>query len=140
MSTDTKIFCLSCKDPSYVFVFGSNHRAAHGRGAAAHAKQYHGAKNGIAEGIQGKSYGLPTKSVNMKTLTLTQIRRHVSVFIEFAKNHPEMKFHVTEIGTGLAGIPHTDMAPMFANAPDNCVLSERWKKIINEQKERSTKS
>ena len=134
MRTDTKIFCLSCKDPSYVFLFGANLAGKHGRGAALHAKQYHGAVYGKGEGLQGQSYALPTKSVALKTLTLTQIRRHVETFIEFAKVHPEMKFFITECGTGLASIPNTDMAPMFADAPDNCVLSERWRKI------RSTKS
>ena len=31
-----------------------------------------------------------------------------------------------DIGTGLAGYRHEDMAPMFKDAPPNCILPEEW--------------
>ena len=44
-----------------IFVFGSNLRGIHGKGAALHAKQKHGAVQGVGEGLRGNSYALPTK-------------------------------------------------------------------------------
>lgn len=130
-TTDVKIFCLSCKDPRYVFVFGANERGAHGRGAAAHAKQYHKAKNGVGYGLQGNSFGIPTKDSKIKTLPLSKIGKYVADFIRFAEENKEMEFFVTAIGTGLAGYSHEQIAPMFKDAPYNCVLPERWKEIIS---------
>ena len=135
MSTNNnKIFCLSCKDAEYVFVFGSNTVGRHGRGAAAHAKQCHKAKNGIGYGLQGGSFGIPTKDSKIKTLSLSKIKRNVEDFIKFAEEHTKLKFFVTKIGTGLAGYTDEDIAPMFKDAPENCVLAESWQVIIQRMK------
>jgi hypothetical protein len=44
---------------------------------------------------------------------------HVERFLEFARHHPELTFNLTAIGCGLAGYKPEQIAPMFADAPDN---------------------
>lgn len=126
-ATNPEIFCLSCKDPSYVLVVGSNLRGAHGRGGALHAKKYHGAKTGVGEGLSGMTYLLPTKDEKIKTLPLVRILKYVRNFIEFAELHKELKFALTAVGTGLAGYSAKDIAPFFKNAPENVVIPESFK-------------
>lgn len=109
-----------------IFVFGSNLRGAHGAGAAAYAHQHHGAILGVGVGIQGNSYGIPTKDTRIRTLPLESIKPYVDQFIGFAKAHPELTFQVTAIGCGLAGYKPKDIAPMFADAPSNCEMPPEW--------------
>lgn len=111
-----------------IFVFGSNLRGVHGRGAALWARQHRGAIMGQGDGLQGQSYGIPTKDHSIRTLPLMEISKHVRAFLDFAEAHPEMTFEVTAIGTGLAGYKAMDIAPMFVTAPENCVLPDGWRK------------
>ena len=53
----------------------------------------------------------------------------MDVFIRYAQNHPELKFLLTEIGTGLAGLKHEEIAPLFKNAPKNVIMTEKWRDI-----------
>lgn len=99
-----------------IFVFGSNLRGAHSRGAALTAQRKWGAVYGQASGLMGRTYGIPTKDRHIQTLRIDQIQPHVDRFIKFAKNNPKYKFLVTEIGTGLAGLKHKDVAPLFKDA------------------------
>lgn len=110
-----------------IFVFGSNLAGRHGKGAALHALKHHGALYGCGRGIQGNSYGIPTKDLYIRTLPLDTIRLNVDEFIQFAKEHPEAIFNVTRIGCGLAGYKDQDIAPMFKDAPTNCNLPEGWR-------------
>lgn len=110
-----------------VFVFGSNLAGIHGAGAALYARNNHGAIYGQGIGLQGNSYGIPTKDRNIKTLPLNVIEKHVNDFITFAKANYEMTFQITKIGCGLAGYKSSDIAPMFKDAPTNCYLPEEWK-------------
>ena len=115
-----------------VFVFGSNESGRHGKGAAKTAMKW-GAKYGQAEGLQGKTYGIPTKNASItKTLTLDQIQKYVNNFMSFALDHPSLKFYVTEIGCGLAGLTPKEVAPLFSDAVhlDNVYLPKRfWHKL-----------
>jgi hypothetical protein len=38
-----------------------------------------------------------------------------------------MEFQVTRIGCGLAGYEDNDIAPMFVDAPQNCILPVGWR-------------
>ena len=105
-----------------IFVFGSNERGAHGKGAALFAKRYRGAVYGQAEGLQGDSYAIPTKDAGLRPLPLTAIEIYVERFLSFAAAHPTLIFTVTPIGCGLAGYAASDIAPMFQDAPANCQL------------------
>ncbi len=119
-------------EPNQIFVFGSNLSGRHGKGAAKTALGW-GAKYGQASGLQGRTYGIPTKNHNVtRVLSVPEIAPYVYEFILFAKNNPTLTFFVTEIGCGLAGYKPKDIAPLFIlaiNVP-NIHLPERfWHKL-----------
>lgn len=115
-----------------IFVFGSNLSGRHGKGAAKTALTW-GAKWGQGAGIQGKTYGIPTKSYSVyHVLSINEIKEHVDNFIKYASEHPEYKFFVTEIGCGLAGYKPKDIASLFKECKnlENVYLPEKfWKKL-----------
>ncbi len=119
-------------EQGHIFVFGSNLSGRHGKGAAKTALGW-GAKWGQGSGLQGRTYGIPTKDASIRrTLTVNEIKPFVDEFIEFAKNNPNLTFLVTEIGCGLAGHKQKDIAPLFINAIDieNIHLPEKfWYKL-----------
>ncbi len=107
-----------------VFVFGSNGHGAHLGGAAATAVRKFGAIMGQSEGLQGQSYAINT--MDSKDEMLSQIER----FLEFAKNHPELTFYVTEIGCGIAGYTQSEIAPYFGNVPNNVILPKLFLEVL----------
>ena len=109
-------------DEGEIFVFGSNGMGAHMGGAAAMAVAKFGAIYGQAEGLQGQSYAINTMD------GFEVMAEQVARFIEFAKEHPELKFLVTEIGCGIAGYTPKDVAPLFKNIPENVVLPKAFQK------------
>lgn len=109
-----------------IFVFGSNEAGRHGKGAALYALKYKGAIYGQGVGLQGNSYAIPTKDRSIQTLSLDKIKKYVDEFINFAKDHPDMQFQVTPIGCGLAGYKPYQIAPLFENAPTNCILPKEF--------------
>lgn len=118
-----------------VFVFGSNLSGFHGAGAALAAYKYYGAKLRIGSGLVGRSYAIPTKDEFVQnTLPLDEIAKYVAQFVIFTQNHPEMKFFVTRVGCGLAGLRDIDMAVMFYEA-HNCSFPDVWKNILEACKE-----
>ncbi len=106
-----------------IFVFGSNLAGSHGGGAAYAAYRKFGAIWGQGVGLQGQSYAIPTMQGGVET-----IKPYVDEFIEFAKQHPELKFFVTKIGCGIAGFRIGEIAPLFANAVDveNIILPKEF--------------
>ena len=117
-----------------IFVFGSNLAGRHGKGAALAALKQHGAIYGQGEGLQGKSYAVPTKDKNIKTLPLEDIADYVWKFQRFAENNPDMTFFVTALGTGLAGYKIPDIAPMFRNCPINVYLCDEFQEWLSHDK------
>lgn len=113
-----------------IFVFGSNLAGRHGKGAALSALRHHGALYGIGYGPQGNAYAIPTKDRNLKRLPLQTIQLYVNDFKAHARTHLDSQFHVTPIGTGLAGYKHADIAPMFKGTPANCTMPTEWKKWL----------
>lgn len=118
-----------------IFVFGSNLAGRHGAGSAHLALQRYGAIYGQGIGLQGQSYGVPTKDGRKgtfslrdprSTLPLAQIKGYVDEFIKFAKDHPEMQFFVVRLGCVLACHTDADMAPLFKEAPSNCSFPDMW--------------
>ena len=114
----------------WVFVFGSNEAGVHGGGAAALAHERFGARWRHGRGRTGRSYAIPTKNREIRTLPLSDVAREVAIFLAHAVFHPETNFYVTAIGTGLAGYRHADIAPMFTDAPSNCSLPGEWESIL----------
>lgn len=95
-----------------IFVFGANQFGRHGEGAAKTAMKW-GAKYGQGFGIQGQTFAIPTMTGQFKQLSLEKIEDYVQRFIEYAANHPGLKFFVTELGCGLARFDAKDIAPFF---------------------------
>lgn len=93
--------------PNEVFVFGSNEQGLHYGGAAKAAHEKFGAIMGQGNGLQGKSYAIPSMS------GIGVMGEYVKKFCEFAKAHPEKRFLVTEIGCGIAGYSVDEVAPLF---------------------------
>ncbi len=119
--------CIQSLNPDEVFVFGSNLAGLHGGGAARAAFNKFGAIWGQGVGMQGQSYAIPTMQGGVET-----IAPYVDEFIEYARNHPEKKFLVTEIGCGIAGFSPEEIAPLFAGAVDvgNISLPLHFWKIV----------
>lgn len=113
-----------------IFVFGSNKAGRHGKGAALCARNVYGAEYGVGKGLTGNAYAIPTKGFKLEVLPVDEIALYVDEFISFAKSNPDMLFSVTRVGCGLAGYKDHQIAPLFKDAPDNCVLDEKWLEII----------
>ena len=113
--------------PDEIFVFGSNLAGMHGGGAARLAYQKFGAVWGQGVGLQGQSYAIPTMQGGVET-----IQPYVDEFIKFAKQHPQLKFLVTEIGCGIAGFSPSEIAPLFELAREvkNIYLPERFWMVL----------
>lgn len=109
-----------------VFVFGSNGRGIHDGGAAAVALRKFGAVMGQSDGPQGQSYAIPT------TATRAILEQAVARFTDYAKQHPELHFYVTEIGCGNAGYTPADIAPMFRDciSLENVSLPESFWDVL----------
>lgn len=110
-----------------IFVFGSNLSGIHGAGAARYAHQKLGAKWLVGRGLTGQCYALPTKDHRIRTRSIQDVRNEVMMFIQYAEKHPELEFKVTRVGCGLAGFKDEEIAPLFADAPDNCYFDTKWK-------------
>ncbi|MBQ2511412.1 MAG: hypothetical protein II531_04565 [Bacteroidales bacterium] len=113
--------------PNEIFVFGSNLAGAHGGGAARLAYNRFGAIMGQGVGLQGQSYAIPTMQGGVET-----IKPYVDEFIEFARQHPEYHFLVTQIGCGIAGFIPMEIAPLFEDALDveNIILPKAFVEVI----------
>jgi len=101
----------SLKD-NEIFVFGSNTKGRHGKGAAKTATKW-GAIYGQGVGLQGQTYAIPTKGDNLEVLPIDKIRIFIDEFIDFASKNKNMIFLVTSIGTGLSRYSPIDIAPLF---------------------------
>ena len=60
------------------------------------------------------------------------IRPYVDEFIEFARQHPALKFYVTRIGCGIAGFRDEEIAPLFADAAgvENIILPKSFADLL----------
>lgn len=116
-----------------VFVFGSNLAGRHGGGAAKAALEKFGAKWGVGFGPTGGSFAIPTKDCAIESLPLNIIKAHVDLFVMYAKEHTEKQFFVTRVGCVLAGYSDAEIAPMFADAPENCSIPEPWRIHLDNQ-------
>ena len=112
-----------------IFVFGSNLAGQHGGGAARLAYNQFGAEWGVGVGLTGQTYAIPTMHGGVDA-----IAPYVDDFIEFAREHREMKFFVTRIGCGIAGFRDEDIAPLFRNAltVSNIVLPKSFYNILTQ--------
>lgn len=115
-----------------IFTFGSNLAGRHGKGSALKALLHYGAVYGQGEGLQGRSYAIPTKDRDLKPLPLADIAASVERFLDFARSKPRLTFNVVAIGCGLAGFTPGQIAPMFAGAPDNVILPAAFQQVLED--------
>jgi hypothetical protein len=116
-----------------IFVFGSNEAGIHGAGAAAAAYKKHGARWGMSYGHYGDSFAIPTKGLEIQTISALRIARYIDGFLAYAEGHPNLTFQVTRIGCGLAGYHDSLIAPLFFTAPANCQFDDAWKPYMLDQ-------
>ena len=95
-------------EPNEIFVFGSNAAGFHAGGAAAQAMHQFGAIWGQGEGLQGRSYAIPTME------GLDNMKAAIERFAQYATEHKEQRFLVTRIGCGIAGYSAQEIAPFFS--------------------------
>lgn len=117
--------------PDTIFVFGSNRKGIHGKGAALEARHSYGAVIGVGEGRTGMAYAIPTKSTPYKTLPLEAIRASATAFCEYVKANPHYRYLISSPGCGLAGYCPNQIAPMFATLYDNRIdyVDAEWYKL-----------
>jgi hypothetical protein len=120
-----------------IFVFGSNREGRHGKGAALEARIKWGARYGNPEGPQGQSYAIITKELrkDWPPVYLCEVQDGVRKFLEFARIHPGLEFHVSKIGCGLAGFTPEQIAPMFFGATPNVLLPEEFNLVLRNSNE-----
>jgi hypothetical protein len=118
------------KNEGVVFVFGSNLAGIHGAGAAKEALISYGAKWAVGVGHQGTSYAIPSKDRDIESMPLSEIKKYVELFKEYAAKNPKIGFFVTRVGCGLAGYRDSDIAPMFVGSPTNCSFAEEWEQYL----------
>ena len=106
-----------------IFVFGSNEEGRHYAGAAKFAQDNCGAEAGVGIGPTGRSYAIPTMN------GFPKLREEVKCFIEYASERPNQSFFVTRVGCGLAGYQDNAIAPLFIDAPTNCLLPLGWRDL-----------
>lgn len=121
-----------------VFVFGSNPEGRHGAGAAKTARLHFGAIYGQGEGLQGRSYAIPTKDLRVtfnkgyRSIGPKAIMESIRKMYDCAREYPDKRFMVAYRNTynrSLNGYTGIEMIRMFLDAgpvPQNVWFSEEW--------------
>ena len=112
-----------------LFVFGSNLFGRHGKGSALEARKNYGAIYGQGIGLQGRSYGIPTKDGHLRVLDIIIVESYVEDFKAFLATNPSTMCFVCAVGTMNAGYAHCEIAPMFKGVK-NCWFDERWRPFL----------
>ena len=75
-----------------------------------------------------KGYPIPTIGK-----TIDEIKDSVDTFIDYAKQHPELRFHIRKVGYDKAGYTIEQIAPLFNGAKDvaNILLPKEMFAILN---------
>lgn len=131
-----------------IFVFGSNPEGRHGAGAARVAASKFGAVKGVGEGLQGRSYALPTKDLRVtrnhgsRSISEVDIMENIRRMYECAEQNPERRFMVAYTNAPeektLNGYTGAEMVAMFVGAdggriPSNVVFSDAWREEMDRQ-------
>jgi hypothetical protein len=106
--------------PGQIIVVGTNEYGYHGAGAALYAHLHFGLRGGVAEGLSGQAYALPT--MNGTSLMAEAVDR----FIGYAELSHDLTFLLTKVGCGIAGYPEEEVMEMFAGAPVNVIRPKGW--------------
>jgi ribosomal protein L24 len=118
--------------PNCRFVFGSNDKGIHGKGAALDAKTFYGAAKFHGRGFTGKCYAIATKDKDFVRHRIEDVSaqiRHLITVEGVTEENKKLKFLVTRVGCGYAGFTDEQMAPLWANSPENFYFPPEWKKF-----------
>lgn len=96
-----------------VYVFGTN---------------LYGGPAGKGYGRDQNSYFIPVKDAELVRLPLDAIQFHVDKFLAYARNHLDLTFRITPLGT--PDYDHAVMARMFQGAPHNCQIPMEWHDFV----------
>lgn len=122
-----------------IFVFGSNTQGIHGAGAALIAKQKFGAIQGVPMGLQGNSYGIITKDLNLgiRSVKLNFIMNQLYILYAFSHHRQDLTFYVTRIGCGHAGFTENEIGSQFKflkeYMPSNIIICKELAKYVNQE-------
>ena len=119
-----------------VFVFGSNLNGVHAGGASLMALRSFGAEWGQTEGLQGKSYAIPTDIRGEAVDNVSAyLKKHIDKFLNYAKSHQDKTFLVTKVGCGNAGFDEEFMAQFFKDALEmkNVRLPREFVEILTKE-------
>lgn len=79
----------------------------------------------VFEGISGE------EALRSIAISLKRIADVMETGIAYAGDHPELRFKVTRVGCGLAGLRDQDIAPMFMNVGlGNLWFDSAWMPIL----------
>jgi hypothetical protein len=106
--------------PGQVIVVGTNEYGYHGAGAALYAHLHFGLRGGVAEGLSGQAYALPTMD------SFEELEIAVEKFIAYATLSHDITFMLTKVGCGIAGHDEDKVMTLFADAPVNVIRPKGW--------------
>lgn len=115
---------ITVLEPGQVFVFGSNAEGQHVGGAARTAWREFGAVWGIGQGLQGRSYAIPTMG------SFRQFEIAAEIFLLEARGRQDLRFLLTPVGCGIAGWTADVVAPLFAEAPANVWFPQSFVNVL----------
>ena len=77
-------------------------------------------EDGVQETILTRFNNHPREGYGIPTIgkTVEEIRESVDTFIAYAKQHPELRFHIRKVGYDKAGYTIEQIAPLFNGAKD----------------------
>ena len=113
-----------------VYVFGSQIEAPHISGSGEIAVRFHGAQNDCWQGYAGNSYAIPYLDRGGHALHARTLTRHIADFIQFARQHPELRFRIARFACEPGLHSDQDIAPLFRAAPTNCKLPALWRREL----------
>ena len=92
-------------------------------------------EDGVQETILTRFNNHPRKGYGIPTIgkTIEEIREGVDTFIAYAKQHPELRFHIRKVGYDKAGYTIKQIAPLFNGAKDvtNILLPREMISTLN---------
>lgn len=118
--------------PNQVFVFGSNTKGRHGKGAALQAHKQFGAEYGVGEGLCGLNkccYAFPTLNHYFQKVRVTDLVESRDLLYHVCRENPDKEFLLTKVGCGLAGFSEDKIIWLFTvvSQPSNLILPEEWR-------------
>ena len=92
-------------------------------------------EDGVQETILTRFNNHPREGYGIPTIgkTIEEIREGVDTFIAYAKQHPELRFHIRKVGYNKAGYTIEQIAPLFNGAKDvtNILLPKEMINALN---------